>query len=226
MFLTAMGLGLGGYVSNSASLGGVPYLVFLAPGLLAATAMQTGSFEATFPIMAGLVWNKIFHAMYATPISPRDIALGNLAWMVARLTLISTIFTFVIVLFGAAQSPLIVLAIPAAVLTGMAFAAPLAAFSATQKNPEQVLRDLPLRDHPALPVLRDVLPDQLAAERAPGPGLADAALPRRRPDPRPVARHDRRRPGRRAHPRPLPGDPDRRRRVADGPDRPRRLIRG
>jgi len=137
MFLSAMGLGLGGYVSNSAALGGVPYLVFLAPGLLAATAMQTGSFEATFPIMAGLVWNKIFHAMHATPISPRDIALGNLAWMAARLTLISTIFTFVIVLFGAAQSPLILLAIPAAVLTGLAFAAPLAAFSATQKNPNK-----------------------------------------------------------------------------------------
>jgi lipooligosaccharide transport system permease protein len=137
MFLTAMGLGLGGYVSNSASLGGVPYLVFLAPGLLAATAMQTGSFEATFPIMSGLVWNRIFHAMYATPITPRDIALGNLAWMVARLTLISSIFTFVIVLFGAAQSPLILLAIPAAVLTGMAFGAPIAAFSATQKNPNK-----------------------------------------------------------------------------------------
>ena len=82
-----MGLGLGSYVSGSAidDLGGVPYLVFLAPGLLAATAMQTASFEATFPIMGGLVWNKIFHAMYATPISPRDIALGNLAWIAARL---------------------------------------------------------------------------------------------------------------------------------------------
>jgi lipooligosaccharide transport system permease protein len=51
--------------------------------------------------------------------------------------LISTIFTFVIVVFGAAQSPLILLAIPAAVLTGLAFAAPLAAFSATQKNPNK-----------------------------------------------------------------------------------------
>ena len=45
MFLTAMGLGLGSYVSNSSALGGVPYLVFLAPGLLAATAMQSASFE-------------------------------------------------------------------------------------------------------------------------------------------------------------------------------------
>lgn len=137
MFLTAMGLGLGAYVSNSSSLGGVSYLAFLAPGLLAATAMQSASFEATFPIMSGLVWNRVFHAMYATPISPRDIALGNLAWIVARLTLITTIFTLVIVLFGAAGSPLIVLAIPAAILTGMAFAAPIAAFSATQKTPNR-----------------------------------------------------------------------------------------
>src|SRR3990172_12460416 len=71
LFLTAMGLGLGSYVSDSAidDIGGVSYLVFLAPGLLAATAMQAASFEATFPIMGGLVWNRVFHAMYATPIS-------------------------------------------------------------------------------------------------------------------------------------------------------------
>ena len=139
LFLTAMGLGLGSYVnsSGSESIGGVSYLAFLAPGLLAATAMQAGSFEATFPIMNGLIWNKVYHAMYATPIRPRDIAIGNLLWMVARLTLITTVFTIVIVLFGAATSALIVLAIPAAVLTGMAFAAPIAAFSATQKNPDR-----------------------------------------------------------------------------------------
>jgi lipooligosaccharide transport system permease protein len=139
MFLTAMGLGLGSYVSASAidDIGGVPYLVFLAPGLLAATAMQSASFEATFPIMGGLIWTKTFHAMYATPISPRDIALGNLLWIAARLVLISTVFTAVIVLFGAASSPLIVLAIPAATLTGLAFAAPIAAFAATQKTPER-----------------------------------------------------------------------------------------
>ena len=139
LFLTAMGLGLGSYVSTSstATLGGVSYLAFLAPGLLAATAMQSASFEATFPIMGGLVWNKIFHAMYATPISPRDIALGNLAWITARLTFIATVFTAVIVLYGAAASPLVVLAIPAAVLTGLAFAAPIAAFSATQRTPDR-----------------------------------------------------------------------------------------
>jgi lipooligosaccharide transport system permease protein len=141
LFLAAMGLGLGSLVNQSSAgsqaLGGLTYLQFLAPGLLAATAMQAAAFESTFPIMGGLVWQRTFHAMYATPISPRDIVLGNIAWVAIRLTMISTIFTVVIVLFGAAASPLIVLAIPAAVLTGLAFATPIAAFSATQRTPEK-----------------------------------------------------------------------------------------
>jgi lipooligosaccharide transport system permease protein len=140
LFLTAMGLGIGGYVDRGGAndaLGGVSYLAFLAPGLLVASCMQAGSFEATFPIMAGLVWTRVFHAMYATPITPRDVALGNILWFGARLLLISSVFTLVIVVFGAAISPLVLLAIPVAVLTGLAFAAPIAAFSATQRTPDR-----------------------------------------------------------------------------------------
>ncbi len=139
LFLGAMGVGLGTYVGQAAqaSLGGMTYLQFLAPGLLAATVMQSAAFEATFPIMAGLVWFKTFHAMYATPIEPADIAFASFAWTAIRLTMIATIFTLVVVAFGAAASPLIVLAIPAAVLTGLAFATPIAAFSATQSTPEK-----------------------------------------------------------------------------------------
>jgi lipooligosaccharide transport system permease protein len=139
LFLAAMGVGLGTYVdaSDTAALSGVSYLAFLAPGLLAATAMQTASFEATFPIMGGLVWNRVYHAMYATPIRPSDIALGNLAWIGFRVLLVSSVFVLVTALFGAAESPLIVLAIPVAVLTGLAFAGPIAAFSATQRTVEK-----------------------------------------------------------------------------------------
>jgi lipooligosaccharide transport system permease protein len=141
LFLLAMGVGLGTYVDRSGSatqaLGGLSYLQFLAPGLLAATTMQAAAFESTFPIMAGLTWQKTFHAMYATPISPRDIVLGNLTWVALRLTMIAAIFTLVMALFGAASSPLIILGIPAAVLTGMAFSSPIAAFSATQRTPEK-----------------------------------------------------------------------------------------
>jgi lipooligosaccharide transport system permease protein len=141
LFLASMGIGLGMYVDQSptatAALGGLTYLQFLAPGLLAATAMQSAAFESTFPIMAGLEWQKVFHAMYATPIRPRDIVIGNLTWIAIRLTSICSIFVIVMTLFGAAASPLILLAIPAAVLTGMAFATPIAAFSATQRTPEK-----------------------------------------------------------------------------------------
>ncbi len=139
LFLSAMGIGLGGYIDRSggAALGGLTYLQFLAPGLLAATVMQSAAFEATFPIINGLNWGRTFHAMYATPASPRDIALGNLLWMAVRMTMIATVFTIVIVAFGAAHSPLVVLGIPVAVLTGMAFATPIAAFSATQRTPSR-----------------------------------------------------------------------------------------
>ena len=139
LFLTAMGFGLGGYVDRSpdAALAGVTYLQFLAPGLLASTVMQSGSFEATFPILGGLQWNKIFHAMFATPIRARDIALGNILWIAFRLTLIGTIFAVFIWLFGASRSPLLVLAVPVAVLTGLAFAIPIMAFTATQRTPDR-----------------------------------------------------------------------------------------
>ena len=140
LFLTAMGLGLGSYVDAGApdpSLGGFTYLQFLAPGLLVASCMQAAAFEAAFPMMSGLRWSRIFHAMYASPISGPDVALGNLAWIGARMLLIASVFTVVIVAFGAAVSPLIVLAIPIAALTGLGFAAPIMAFSATQKTPEK-----------------------------------------------------------------------------------------
>jgi lipooligosaccharide transport system permease protein len=70
--------------------------------------------------------------MHATPLRPADIALGQLGWIATRVTIVATIFVIVMALFGAARSPLIVLAIPVATLTGMAFSAPIAAFAATQ----------------------------------------------------------------------------------------------
>lgn len=135
LFLLSMGVGLGTYVDRGGTDAlGVSYLTFLAPGLLAATVMQTASFEATFPIMGGFVWQRRYHAMHATPLGPAEIALGQLAWIATRLTLVGAIFAVVMVPFGAVHSPLIVLAVPAASLTGLAFATPIAAYAATQKT--------------------------------------------------------------------------------------------
>ena len=138
MFLAAMGLGLGSYVDRSdpATLGGIPYLAWLAPGLLVATVMQAAAFESSYRIMDGLHWSRTFQAMVATPIGAREVALGNLAWIAARLAMIAAIFSGVVILFGAARSPLIVLAIPVAVLSGMSFAGPIAAYAARLQTPD------------------------------------------------------------------------------------------
>ena len=136
LFLASIGLGLGAFVQPGALPLGIPYIVFLAPGLLAASAMQTAAGESTFPVMGGLIWARSFQAMVASPIRATDVVLGFLGWIAVRLTLVCTIYAAVVVLLGAAISPGIVLAIPAGVLTGMAFAAPIAAFSATQRDGE------------------------------------------------------------------------------------------
>jgi lipooligosaccharide transport system permease protein len=134
LYLAAMGLGLGTMVdsnSSPAELGGAEsFIAFLAPGLLAAQAMQTGFGEGSWPVMAGIKWIKNYHAMLATPIGAADIALGLVVWSGVRLLLASTVFAVVVVLFDAASVLGIVAAIPAAVLTGLAFAAPAAAYTA------------------------------------------------------------------------------------------------
>jgi lipooligosaccharide transport system permease protein len=136
LFLAAMGLGLGGYVdqSNPQGVGGVSYLAFLAPGLLAAQAMQTAAFESTYPVMAGIVWMRTYEAMITTPVGIRAVVVGQLAWVATRLAMVCAVFLLVMFLFGAVASPLALLGLPVAVLTGLAFAAPIQAFSATQRN--------------------------------------------------------------------------------------------
>ena len=138
LFLGAMGFGLGGFIDRSGqaagAFDGIPYVVFLAPGLLAATAMQTAAFETTYPVMAGMVWQKHYQGMLATPAVIRDLVLGELLFVAFRLLLVTVVFVAVSIVLGAARSPLVFAAIPAAILTGLAFAAPIMAFSATQKN--------------------------------------------------------------------------------------------
>jgi len=137
LFLAAMGIGLGSFVDHGsaiASLGGVSYAAFLAPGLLAAQGMQTATSESTWTVMGGFTWDKTFHGMYATPVSVAGIVFGQLAWVTVRLTLVAGAFFLVMLAFGFVVSPLGILGIGASILTGLAFAAPITAFAAGQKN--------------------------------------------------------------------------------------------
>jgi lipooligosaccharide transport system permease protein len=136
MFLTAMGLGLGGLVNtaNSAAFSGMSFIDFIGPGLMAANAMQTATFESSYPIMNKIMWGRNYEAMLSTPLGTRHILLGELFWIGFRLLTVATMIFIVLVLFGIARSPLAVLAIPVVVLTGIGFSSCLIAFTATQKN--------------------------------------------------------------------------------------------
>jgi lipooligosaccharide transport system permease protein len=134
LYLGAMGLGLGALIDahGTASLGGVSYLVFLAPGLLAANAMQTAISNSTYPVLGSVKWVKTYQAAAATPLRPRDIFHGHLLFTLLRLFMNGSIFIAVMAAFGAARSPWVLAALPVAVLTGLAFAAPVEAFAVLQ----------------------------------------------------------------------------------------------
>ncbi len=135
LYLVAMGIGLGLYVNrNGGAPGGVPYLDYVAPALLVTQAMMAAAFEAAWPIMAKIEWTKTYRAVLNTPLGVHDLLAGDLMWIAFRATLLAVLFLAVIVLLGAAASPLVVLAVPVAVLTALAFAAPIMAFTATQRN--------------------------------------------------------------------------------------------
>jgi lipooligosaccharide transport system permease protein len=136
LFLSAMGMGLGTLVDSNASngLGTFTYVDFLTPGLLAATAMQVAAGEATWPVMAGIKWVKTYHAALATPIGVPDLVAGNLIWIAVKLVLSSVVFVLIASLFGAETLGRGLLSVGPAVLTGVAFAAPIMAFTTYSEN--------------------------------------------------------------------------------------------
>jgi lipooligosaccharide transport system permease protein len=136
LFLAAIGIGLGTFIddANPAGIEGVGYLAYLAPGLLVAQAMQTAAFESTYPVMAGIRWLKTYVAMILSPLGVRHVATGQLIWAGLRVTLGAVVFAAVMAVFGAIEPARAVLLVPVAALTGLAFAAPIQAFAAAQKN--------------------------------------------------------------------------------------------
>jgi lipooligosaccharide transport system permease protein len=131
VYLLALGVGLGVFVDRTTELpGGITFLEFVAPGLLAATAMQLATFESSWPVLSAIKWDRQYHAMLATPLRIRDILIGHQAFITARLLMTSTVYLVVIAAFGAVNSPLGILAIPVAVMVGLAFSSPIAAWAA------------------------------------------------------------------------------------------------
>ncbi len=135
LFLTAIGVGLGDLVDErNGRVEGLSYLEFVTPGLLVATAMQTAAANSLWPVMAGHKWMRFYHGMISTPIRAADVYAGEVTWTGVRTTVFASAFLAVSASMGGVLSPWSVLAVPAAVLCAVAFAAPLAAFSATRET--------------------------------------------------------------------------------------------
>ena len=124
-YLFSLGVGIGALVRTVQTDSGlvVTYPQFVAPALLAASAMNGAVFDSTFNVFFKLKYAKLYDAVLATPMGPRDIAVGEIAWSLVRGGLYSAAFLVVATLAGAVRSWWALLALPAAVFSGFAFAA-------------------------------------------------------------------------------------------------------
>lgn len=134
LYLLAMGLGLGTLIARHhvSAFGAAGYLAFIAPGLLVANTMLTAYSETTYPIMNRAYWLRTYDSMLATPLDLRALITGEIAWLSFRLTTVAAAFFIVMVIFHTIASPLTLLAILVAVLTGLALGLPIMAYSANQ----------------------------------------------------------------------------------------------
>jgi len=136
LYLLAFGLGLGGYISN---ILGQPYLVFIAPALVAIAMMNGSFFECTFGSFVRMYYQKTFDAITATPISVEEVVAGELLWGATRATINATIVLAVIGVVSLTVSPLILsplflLAIPLAFFGGLMFSSIAMCFTAAAPN--------------------------------------------------------------------------------------------
>ena len=124
-YLLSIGFGLGRMVGDVPGPGGepIPYALFVAPALLAASSMNGAITESTFNFFFKLNYDKTFASILTTPMSPGDISLGELGWALIRGALYTIGFLVVMALFGLVRSPLVLLTLPGALLIGFAFAA-------------------------------------------------------------------------------------------------------
>ena len=124
-YLLGIGFGLGALIGTIPGPGGqeISYQLFVAPALLASAAMNGAIAESTFNFFFKLNYSKTFAAILSTPLSPGDIALGELAWALIRCGLYAIGFMGVMLALGLFVSPWVILAVPGAILVGLAFAA-------------------------------------------------------------------------------------------------------
>lgn len=134
LYLLAMGVGFGSQVRPTALTGGLSYLQYLAPALLAAGAVQTAAAESTFPILSGFKWQRVYWSVTASPITPGQLCDAQLVWITLRLLASGLAYLAVAAAVGALTGPGVLLSLLFGALCGLSFATPVVAFAATIKS--------------------------------------------------------------------------------------------
>ncbi len=119
LYLVAMGMGLGAFVKD---IHGVPYIKFIAPGIIASSSVFAAVYECTYGTYIRMAFQKTFDAILATPVNLDDLIAGELIWGATKSVIFGITIMIVVALFGLVDSPLIVLAIPGIFLGGLIFA--------------------------------------------------------------------------------------------------------
>jgi lipooligosaccharide transport system permease protein len=119
LYLFAIGMGIGSYVNE---IEGIPYVMFIAPAILAIAVMNSAFFECTYGSYVRMYYQKSFDAMIATPLSIEDVIAGELLWGATRSVIYVVIMLPVLAIFGVISLPLALLAIPLGFIGGLMFA--------------------------------------------------------------------------------------------------------
>lgn len=124
-YLFSIGVGVSQLVGDVVLPGGrvLSYTAFIAPAMLASGAMNGAMYDAVFNLLFKLKYNKLYDAVLATPVTPVDVAVGEIGWALMRSAFYSTAFLVVMLVMGLISSWWALLALPAVVLVGFSFAA-------------------------------------------------------------------------------------------------------
>src|SRR3989304_5611877 len=118
LYLAALGLGLGAFVKE---INGVPYIKFIAPGIIASSSMFAATYECTYGTYVRMTYQKTFDEILATPVNMNDLIAGELMWGATKSMLYGTIIMIVISLFGLVDSAMIIIAVPILFIGGLIF---------------------------------------------------------------------------------------------------------
>jgi lipooligosaccharide transport system permease protein len=131
-YLLALGFGLGGFIGQS--IGGLPYIKYIAPALVSITIMYSSFFECTYGSFVRMYYQKTFDAIISTPISIEEVIAGEMLWGATRSLIGATIVLAVVSAFGLVSSPLVVLIPIVAFFAGLTFSSIAMCFTALAPN--------------------------------------------------------------------------------------------